>query len=149
MHPPGCATLRPLPDWRAPRLPFRTEEPPLSTSFLIIDPGSATPPFEQIRAQVVDAVNSGVLVPGSRLPTVRALALELGLAANTVARAYRELEAAAVLETRGRNGSFIAASGDLAEREARVAAMAYADRVRQLGMTDDQAAAFLRDALHR
>jgi DNA-binding transcriptional regulator YhcF (GntR family) len=122
---------------------------PLTTSFLAIDPASSTPPFEQLRQQVVQAVQSGVLLPGSRLPTVRSLAQELGIAANTVARAYRELETASVIETRGRNGTFVAASGSAAQQQGRLAAMTYADRIRQLGLADDDALSFLRDALDR
>ena len=122
---------------------------PLPTSFLAINSESSTPPFEQLRTQVIAAVQAGTLVPGTRLPTVRALAQQLGLAANTVARAYRELEAAAVIETRGRNGSFISATGDATHQQAQVAAIAYADRVRQLGLADDEALALVRDALSR
>ncbi len=122
---------------------------PLPTSFLTIDTGSATPPFEQVRTQVIEAVHSGRLVAGTRLPTVRSLADQLGLAANTVARAYRELEADGVIETRGRNGSFIAATGDANHKQAQEAAIAYADRIRRLGLSDDEAIALLRDALGR
>ena len=47
---------------------------------IVIDPASPTPPFEQLRAQYVAAIASGELPPGSRLPTVRRLAGDLGLA---------------------------------------------------------------------
>ena len=53
----------------------------------------------------------------------------LGLAANTVAKAYRALEQDEVIETRGRNGSFVSASGDSTHRQAQLAAAAYADRI--------------------
>lgn len=102
-----------------------------------------------MRVQVIDAVRSGELAPGTRLPTVRALAQQLGLAANTVARAYRELEAAAVIETRGRNGSFIAATGDASHRQAQEAAIAYAAGARRLGLSPEEAIALVRDALGR
>ena len=52
-----------------------------------VEAGSATPPSEQLRMQVVDAVRDGRLAAGAKLPTVRALAEELGLAVNTVAKA--------------------------------------------------------------
>ncbi|WP_173922650.1 GntR family transcriptional regulator [Agromyces sp. Marseille-P2726] len=93
-----------------------------------------TPPYEQLRRQVVDAVTSGALPPGTRMPTVRALAAELDLAVNTVAKAYRALESDHVIETRGRAGSYVAAHGDAVTREAQLAAIAYADRVRHLGI---------------
>ena len=61
-----------------------------------LDHTSSTPPFEQIRAQVAEHVASGALQPGHRLPTVRRLADDLGLATNTVARAYREASSSPV-----------------------------------------------------
>ncbi|MFJ9177500.1 GntR family transcriptional regulator [Streptomyces sp. NPDC102360] len=104
-------------------------------------------PFEQVRAQISELARSGVLPVGYKLPTVRGLAEELGLAANTVAKAYRALETDGVIETRGRNGTFIAAAGDAAEREASSAAQAYAERVRRLGLSEDAALRAARDAL--
>ena len=73
-------------------------------SVIDLDSTSSTPPYEQIRTQVADQVDSGALQPGDRLPTVRRLAEDLGVATNTVARAYRELEQSGVIETRGRAG---------------------------------------------
>ncbi len=106
---------------------------------------SATPPFEQVRAQVTALVQSGELRPGDRLPTVRALAGELGIAANTVARAYRELEADGLVEGRGRAGTFIADDGH--GRAARAAARTYADTVRALGLGAEEAVELVRRAL--
>lgn len=106
---------------------------------LTVDPKSATPPFEQLRVQFRDLVASGELAPGTRLPTVRRLAEDLGLAANTVARAYRELETDGVIETRGRNGSFVSSFGDPTERQAQEAAAAFAKRIRSLGFDADEA----------
>ena len=63
--------------------------------------------FDQLRMQVIDGVRAGALPPGTRLPTVRELAGQLGVATNTVARAYRELESAGIVETHGRFGTFI------------------------------------------
>jgi DNA-binding transcriptional regulator YhcF (GntR family) len=105
------------------------------------------PPFEQLRRQVVDAVASGALAPGTRMPTVRALAAELDLAVNTVAKAYRALEADRVIETRGRAGTFISATGDPTTQEAQLAALAYADRVHHLGIDRTTALAFVESAL--
>ncbi|WP_262058341.1 GntR family transcriptional regulator [Streptomyces sp. STR69] len=104
-------------------------------------------PYEQIRAQISEQARSGALPVGHRLPTVRGLAESLGLAANTVAKAYRALETDGVIETRGRNGTLIAAAGSAAEREAALAAQAYAEKVRRLGLTREDAAAAVRDAL--
>lgn len=114
---------------------------------LVVDPNSTTAPFEQIRMQVIDAVRSGALTPGDKLPTVRRLAEDLGLAPNTVARSYRALEQDEVIETRGRLGSFIAATGDATHRQLQVAAVAYADRAKSLGVPADEALAIVRAAL--
>lgn len=114
---------------------------------IVIDPSSPVPPFEQLRAQMVDAVSSGALTPGERLPPVRRLADDLGLAPGTVARAYRELEAAGFIETRGRHGSFIAPQGDPARQEAQRAATAFAERMRTLRVDADEALALVASAL--
>ncbi|MGW3135785.1 GntR family transcriptional regulator [Streptomyces sp. NPDC001139] len=107
----------------------------------------SAPPFEQVRVQISEQARSGVLPVGYRLPTVRGLAESLGLAANTVAKAYRALESDGVIETRGRNGTYVAAAGSAAEREAASAAQAYAERVRRLGLDEDTALRTVRDAL--
>ncbi|MEJ1192717.1 GntR family transcriptional regulator [Pseudarthrobacter sp. CCNWLW207] len=73
-----------------------------------VDLRSATPPYEQIRSQISSLIATGALPVGSRLPTVRSLAADLGIAAGTVARAYKELEAAGLLESRRRNGTIVA-----------------------------------------
>ncbi|MFU8947188.1 GntR family transcriptional regulator [Mycetocola zhadangensis] len=112
-----------------------------------LDPSSAAPPFEQLRVQVIDAVRDGSLVPGDKMPTVRTLATELGIAANTVARAYRELERDDVIETRGRNGTFVSTVGDPTQKQAQLAAVAYADRVKSLGVSPDEALSIVKAAL--
>jgi len=104
-------------------------------------------PYEQVRAQISEQARSGVLPLGYRLPTVRGLAESLGLAANTVAKAYRALESDGVIETRGRNGTYVAAAGSAAERELASAAQTYAERARRLGLTEADASAAVRDAL--
>ncbi len=110
-----------------------------------IDITAAEPPYDQVKRQISEFVADGRLTPGDKLPTVRRLADDLGLAPNTVARAYRELEAIGLLDTRGRSGTFI--SGDEAQRAARAAADGYADRVRALGLGPAEALALVRRAL--
>ncbi|GGP32087.1 hypothetical protein GCM10018980_67720 [Streptomyces capoamus] len=117
---------------------------PVSLKIRIDD---SAPPYEQVRAQISEQARSGALPVGYRLPTVRGLAESLGLAVNTVAKAYRALEGDGVIETRGRNGTFVAAAGSAAEREASLAAQAYADRVRRLGLDEGAALEAVRDAL--
>ncbi|OYO16436.1 GntR family transcriptional regulator [Enemella evansiae] len=79
---------------------------------LRIDPTSQVPPYEQLRSQLVAQMSSGELAPGTRLPPVRRLASDLGLAPNTVARTYRELEASGFVRTAGRNGTIVQPPND-------------------------------------
>ena len=95
------------------------------------DPRSPVPAYEQVRGQLARQIHAGELVPGARLPTVRRLAGDLGLAVNTVARAYRELEQAGLVATRGRNGTVVTGTD---ETRAVDAAADYAATVRGLGL---------------
>lgn len=108
------------------------------------DPRSPIPPYEQVRAQLARQVQSGELAPGTRLPSVRRLAVDLGLAVNTVARAYRELEQAGLVATRGRNGTVVTGTD---ETRAVDAAAAYAATVRGLGLPRDRALEIVRAVL--
>jgi len=110
------------------------------------DPAADEPPFEQLRSQVARRAASGDLAPGTKLPTVRALAAELGLAANTVARAYRELEADGVVVTEGRRGTFLAATAAASSGDAREAAADYVAVVRRLGLGRTEATRLVEQA---
>lgn len=119
---------------------------------LRIDPASADSLFGQLRQQITDQVATGALVPGDRLPTVRSLAGDLGIAPHTVARAYRELEADGVLEGRGRAGTFVRSSvadGRAASTgaSARAAAQRYAEVTRSLGLSPAEALDVVRKEL--
>ena len=76
---------------------------------ITVDLRSAIPPYEQIRSQISSLVALGALAPGTRLPTVRSLAADLGIATGTVARAYKELEAAGLVDSRRRGGTVVTA----------------------------------------
>jgi DNA-binding transcriptional regulator YhcF (GntR family) len=114
------------------------------------DPESPVPPYEQVRARVAALAADGTLPAGTRLPPVRALATGLGLAANTVARAYRELEADRVVVTEGRRGTFVRPGQRAApaERAAEDAAAAYVAEVRRLGLTAAEATRLVERAWH-
>ena len=92
--------------------------------------GSSVPLFEQLRLNIIERADDGTLAPGTRLPAVRSLAADLGVAPHTVARAYKELEAAGVVATRGRNGTVVCARdeawGSLSAAAAEFAAAAKA-----------------------
>lgn len=113
---------------------------------LAVDPRDPTPPFEQLRAQVVELVHRQELPAGARLPTVRRLAGDLGIAPNTVARAYRELEQAGVIETRGRHGTYVA-HRTATSAQAAEAADAYAAKLRELGIPPSEGLALVTVAL--
>lgn len=107
---------------------------------LRIDPAGDTAPYEQLRTQIAAMAASGDLTAGQKLPTVRQLAADLGLAVNTVARAYRELESDGVISTQGRRGtfvrsSFLDAAGSARTQEVQAAAAKLAASARSLGLS--------------
>jgi DNA-binding transcriptional regulator YhcF (GntR family) len=114
---------------------------------LIIDPASRIAPYDQLRRQLITAISRGELPAGSKLPTVRRLAGDLGIAPNTVARTYLELEREGLIETRGRQGSFVASRTEPATPELERAATAYVRQVRKLNVDDDTALRIVRSAL--
>lgn len=102
-----------------------------------LDPGAREPLSAQLAAEIGRRVDRGRLLPGDRLPSVRELATQLGLAPNTVAKAYRALERDGLLEGRGRRGTFVADRLAPGSPEARArlrrAAETYASSARRLG----------------
>ncbi|GAA4361737.1 GntR family transcriptional regulator [Paeniglutamicibacter cryotolerans] len=77
------------------------------SALITVDLRDATPPYEQIRAQVASLIAIGTLTDGERLPTVRALAADLGVATGTVSRAYKELESSGLIASRRRLGTVV------------------------------------------
>jgi DNA-binding transcriptional regulator YhcF (GntR family) len=116
---------------------------------ITLDPDSPVPPFEQVRSGLAQQINDHTLPVGTKLPTVRQLAADLSLAPNTVARAYRELEEAGLVETRGRAGSFVGAAGDRTLERARAAAETYAATAHKLGLDPTIALDIARAALEQ
>jgi DNA-binding transcriptional regulator YhcF (GntR family) len=108
-----------------------------------IDADSPVPPFEQLRSQIDAAIRRGLLAPGARLPTVRQLAGDLGLAPNTVARAYRALEEAGLVEARGRGGTTVRETAPMPASERRQmlveAAARYLEEASRAGFEPGQA----------
>jgi GntR family transcriptional regulator len=91
-----------------------------------VDPRSGVPLYLQLIEQIKRAVALGTLAPGEQLPTVKALALELTVNPNTVARVYRELERDGVIDTSPGRGSFIRVDGSSVEARRAVADVAQA-----------------------
>ena len=119
---------------------------------LDIDTESAVPAFEQLRAQLAGMVRSGALATGTRLPSIRQLASDLGLAPGTVARAFRELESEGLVTSRVRHGTVVAPVRHTASQSRNAleeAARGFALAARQLGLSDQDAVAAVRDQLAR
>jgi len=110
---------------------------------VVLEPRDPTPIYAQLDRGLRAAIATGRLRAGDQLPTVRQLAVELQVNANTVARVYAELERAGVLETRRGVGSFVAAaSHDARPADAKARALrAFATRV----LADAAAAGFSGD----
>jgi GntR family transcriptional regulator len=121
----------------------------MSRMDITVDLASPTPPYEQIRAQIAAAIDSGQLDEGTRLPSMRALAADLGVATGTVARAYRELEGAGLVASRRRLGTVVTAPSMpvAASSDVRQAAAELASRAHQAGMSEETALSLLRAAL--
>ncbi len=105
-----------------------------------VDTADPTPPYEQLRRQLIDLITSRTLAPGDRLPPVRQLANDLGLAAGTIARTYRELESAGLIHTRRGGGTRVATGPPAmtpAQRKQLLTehARTYAQHAHQLGYT--------------
>lgn len=116
---------------------------------MTIDQGSAVPPYQQICDQIAARIEDGELTVGARLPSVRGLAAELGVAPGTVAKAYTQLEAAGVVEAKGRAGTQVAAGKDATRALAAAAADDFAARVCRLGLQPDELVRMVRAALDR
>ncbi|KQW00013.1 GntR family transcriptional regulator [Streptomyces sp. Root369] len=116
-----------------------------------VDTTSQVPPYEQIRAQLAALIRTGRLAEGERLPTVRQLAADLGLAPGTVARAYRELEATELIRTRRGAGTRVAAlpSEPHAHDADQLATLArdFTSAARALGADTEDILTAVRDAL--
>lgn len=80
-----------------------------------VDPRDPTPLYAQLAQAIRAAIATGRLAAGDQLPTVRQLAVELRINANTVARVYGDLERAGVIETRRGVGSFVTGSPERAQ----------------------------------
>jgi len=119
----------------------------MTLSTVTVDVLDPTPPYEQLRRQLADLIGSGVLLPGDRLPPVRQLAADLGLAAGTVARTYKELEQAGYVRSRRGGGTRVAPTPPASSTPVRAleeAAGAYLDRARALGLGPEDAVATVR-----
>jgi GntR family transcriptional regulator len=107
------------------------------------NPASGVPIYLQLMEQVKHAIETGALRPGEQLPGIRPLAEELVINANTVAKAYRELEHEGIIELRHGAGAFVSANGrpKKATEKLRAGQTVVGDAVRRLrerGVTDEE-----------
>jgi len=104
-----------------------------------ISPQSGVPVYLQLIEQVRHAIEIGALRPGDQLPGIRRLAKDLVMNPNTVAKAYREMEHAGLIELRHGSGAFIAQRGGIDRRavlQARAVMRRSVARLRKLGLDD-------------
>src|SRR6185437_5449666 len=113
----------------------------VSELFLAVDPDLA--PFQQIMDQFRSLIERGELRAGDTLPTVRQLAGDLGVAPNTVARAYAELQESGWLVSDGRRGTHVADDAPKRDRNERARALRdtvtkFVETLRQRGFTQQE-----------
>jgi DNA-binding transcriptional regulator YhcF (GntR family) len=120
-----------------------------------VDLTAPTPPYEQIRSQIASLIAVGTLAAGQRLPPVRSLAADLGVAAGTVARAYKELESAGLLISRRRHGTTVADTADATHKtatgstEVGLAVVHLVHAARDAGLDDETVLNLVRGQLQR
>ncbi|MGN6612956.1 MAG: GntR family transcriptional regulator [Angustibacter sp.] len=114
---------------------------------LTLDPDDPTPPYEQLRRQLAELITAGLLAPGDRVPPLRQLAGDLGVAVGTVARVYRELEQEGLLTSRRGGGTRVTSGrrAPAADRRQLLGGMAadFVTRARTLGFSDQEILAAL------
>jgi GntR family transcriptional regulator len=117
------------------------------TVSVTLDMLAATPPYEQVRTQLAGHIRTGTLRPGEKLPVVRALAADLGVATGTIARAYRELEAGGLVTTRRRVGTIVSAPRTPWDPELQRLALDFVRHARNAGLADGEVVDLVRGCL--
>ena len=115
-----------------------------------LSPQSGVPLYLQLVEQVRHAIELGALEPGDQLPGIRKLARDLVMNPNTVAKAYREMEHAGLIELRHGAGAFIAANqGGAREaiKDGRLLIDGAVANLRQLGLDDGEIRRLVEAAL--
>ncbi|QXQ11709.1 GntR family transcriptional regulator [Paeniglutamicibacter sp. Y32M11] len=115
-------------------------------AFIALDPTDKTAPYQQVRQQILAAISKGKLKAGTKLPSVRALAEQLGLAVNTAAKVYKELEGSGAVVTRGRHGTIVQATEDEGSIAVADAASELAAIATRWGISEKAAVAYVRAA---
>jgi DNA-binding transcriptional regulator YhcF (GntR family) len=115
---------------------------------IVVDTENGLAPWRQVHDQIARAITSGALAEGARLPPIRQLARDLGLASGTIARVYRELETAGWVVTARARGTVVTAPPALPDRAAllQAAAAEFAARAQDLGADVEAAVDAIRAA---
>jgi GntR family transcriptional regulator len=116
-----------------------------SEPFIVVDEGLETPPYRQIADQLRGAIERGLLAAEAPLPTVRQLAGDLGIAPNTVARAYAEIQSEGWVVSEGRRGTRVADRAPQSARSDRreglqTAVQRFVETLRHRGFTREEIA---------
>jgi GntR family transcriptional regulator len=115
---------------------------------VVIELDAATPVYEQIREQLAGYILTGAMALGTHLPTVRALAADLGVAINTVGKAYQSLELDGLVHSRRRTGTVVVYQGANADLSVvRDIARDLVERSALAGLGDETVIALVREAL--
>lgn len=119
---------------------------------LHLDPDDATPLYEQIKRQLKELIMSRVLLPGTPLPSIRALAEQLKVSVITTRRVYQDLEQEGWLRSEQGRGTFVRERSEdevWAEREqlAQETLREAVVRCRRLGLTSEEITRLLKDLL--
>jgi GntR family transcriptional regulator len=122
---------------------FQAVRPDVTASYLVVDSELEIPPYQQIVEQIRAAIERRELAPESRLPTVRQLAGDLGVAPNTVARAYGELQSKGWLIGDGRRGTRVAGHVPQLNRRTRLRSLRdatekFVESLRHRGFTSEE-----------
>lgn len=114
-----------------------------------LDNGSGVPVYRQIINQIENAVVSGRMATGNRLPTIRSLAVNLKINPNTIAKAYNELEIRGVVQTQVGSGTYIADKrpevADARQKKLREAAERFLQEAGELGAEKDEIIKLMED----
>lgn len=127
----------------------------MSSIRLKIEPETPVPIYVQIEEQVRALIAAGQLRPGDQLPTIRQLAVDLGVNPNTVARTYLELERAGFITTQRGRGTFVAGVPDearqaqLREEKLRALLRTAIDEALRLGYKRDEIVAVFQEEIGR
>lgn len=114
---------------------------------ITVDLDGASPPYEQLRNQFAGLIHAGVLAPGEKLPAIRAIASDLGIAPNTIARAYRELAANGLVVSRRRTGTVVQPRETRLSDEAAAHLTRFLEKARADGFTPSEIVDLVRGAM--